>query len=211
MLNRDLGPVTVMGFARYRKKDGVDPAELIGAAREWQDSFLGKQSGISMHCFLGNLKGEFADAILATDQQSFMAMAQAHPDAPSSARLMELLDKDSIQLKQNSLLGGPKPVPTGFSCVEFGTFTPNGAVFSEDRMMAASDRIEQDYLAGFRETKAHFMGKIDDNTYSEIAFVETSGAARDICNGYVGNKTCMPLLELFDLNSVDLDFWHVLA
>lgn len=211
MLNRDLGPVTVMGFARYHKKTGVDSAELIAAAREWQTSFLGEQPGIAMHCFLGNLIGEFADAILATDQQSFLAMAQAHPDAPSSIRFMDMLDKDSIQLKQNSLLGGPKPVPTGFSCVEFGTFAPKDAVFSEDRMMAASDRIERDYLAGFSEAKAHFMGKIDDSTYSEIAFVETSGAARCICNGYIGNETCMPLLDLFDPISVDLDFWHVLA
>lgn len=79
MLRRDIGPVTVMGFARYSAKPEVDPAELIAAARIWQQEFLANQPGIAMHCFLGNLKGEFADAILATDEASFIAMAQEHP------------------------------------------------------------------------------------------------------------------------------------
>jgi hypothetical protein len=212
MLKRDLGPITVMGFARYSTKAGVDPSELVTAARIWQKEFLTEQQGIAMHCFLGNLKGEFADAILATDQASFMAMAQAHPSAPSSAPLMKMLDSDSIRLSQNILLGEPKSLPECFSCIEFGTFNPKDAAsFSEAKMMEASDRIERAYLSRFDETKAHFMGKVDDNTYSEIAFVETSAAAREICNGYVGDADCHPLLGMFDPETVDLDYWHVLA
>lgn len=212
MLKQKPGPVTVMGFARYRLKDGVAPADLVAAARDWQKSFLAKQPGIEMHCFLGNLTGDFADAILATDAACFGAMARAHPDAPSSAPLMEMLDNDSIRLTLNTLLGGPKQVPEHFSCIEFGTFEPKDrTVFSEAEMMVASDRIEQGYLSRFSEDRAHFMGRIDDGKYSEIAFVESSGAARAICNGYVGDPDCAPLLEQFDPVSVDLDFWHVLA
>ncbi len=212
MFKRDLGPVAVMGFARYSLEDGVDPAEFVVAARAWQKSFLGEQPGIAMHCLLGNLRGEFADVILATDQASFIAMSQTHSAHPSSAPLMKMLDKESIRLTLNTLLGGSKSLPEGFSCVEFGTFQPkDSASFSEANMMAASDKIEQKYLPRFQEAKAHFMGKIDDNTYSEIAFVETSGAAREICNGYVGDPNCLPLLEQFEPTSVDLDFWHLLA
>jgi len=212
MLKRDLGPVGIMGFARYSLNNGVDPVEFVAAAREWQLSFLKKQPGIAMHCLLGNLRGEFADAILATDQASFIEMSQSHSSHPSSAPLMEMLDSGSIRLAMNTLLGGTKSVPSGFSCIEFGTFQPKvGALFSENDMMAASSKIEQEYLPRFKEAKAHFMGKIDDKTYSEIAFVETSGAAREICNGYVSDPNCLPLLEQFEPTSVDLDFWHVLA
>lgn len=212
MLELNPGPVSVMGFARYHLMEGVASADLVAAARDWQRSFLAKQPGIVMHRFLGNLKGDFADAILATDAASFGEMAKRHPDAPSSIPLMEMLDKDSIRLTLNTLMGGPKPVPEHFSCVEFGTFKPKArTTFSEAKMMAASERIEQGYLSRFSETRAHFMGRIDDSTYSEIAFVETSGAARAICNGYVADPDCAPLLEQFDPASVDLDFWHVLA
>ncbi|SDX23447.1 hypothetical protein [Litoreibacter albidus] len=212
MLKKDIGPVTVMGFARYRIKGGVDAAEFVAAARVWQQEFLAAQPGIAMHCLLGNLKGEFADAILAIDPEAFGAMAQAHARAPSSAALMEMLDPDSIRLTQNLLLGGPKQLPDEFSCVEFGTFNPKDmATFSEDKMMDASDRIENAYLPRFGEAKSHFMGRVDETTYSEIAFVETSGAAREICNGYLNDADCLPLLEMFDPQTVDLDFWHVLA
>lgn len=212
MLRRELGPVAVMGFARYRLVEGTKPAEFLQAAVNWQEQFLAKCDGIAMHCVLGNLDGEFADAILATDQKSFGLMAEAHPSHPASEPLMGMLDRDSIRLTGNQLLGGPKELPSGFSCIEFGTFRPsNGPGFSESGMMAVSDAIEQQYLARFSESRAHFMGKVDDGTYSEIAFVETSGAARKICGGYVGDETCQGLLNMFEPETVDLDFWHVLA
>lgn len=212
MLIRDLGPVTVMGFARYRPKPGVDPAALIAAVRDWQKGFLAHQPGIAMHCFLGNLNGEFADAILATDRAAFQAMAQAHATAPSSAPLMDMLDRDSIRLAENALLGHPKALPGDFSCIEVGTFRPQDpATFSKARLMEASDRIERTYLPRFPESRAHFIGRLNETTWSEIAFVECSGAAREICGGYVGDADCQPLLEMFDPASVDLDFWHVLA
>lgn len=211
MLKRDLGPVTVMGFARYRAKEGVDPADLIAAARVWQRDFLAHQPGIAMHCFLGNQTGEYADAILATDPASFMAMAEAHAAAPSSGAFMEFLDRDSIRLTQNMLLGGPQHVPQGFACIEFGSFSPKETDVSDEAIQMAAERIRQDYLSRLDESKAHFMARIDDTTYSEIAFVETEGAAREICNGYLKEPACLPLLGMFDPASVDLDFWHVLA
>jgi hypothetical protein len=212
MLRKDIGSVAVMGFARYSAKPGVDPTELIAAARVWQKEFLENQPGIAMHCFLGNMKGEFADAILATDEEAFLAMAQKHPNEPSSAPLMKMLDTNTIRLAKNDLLGQPKSLPEGFSCIEFGTFNPKDpASFSETDLMAASDKLEQTYLSRFDETKSHFIGRIDENTYSEIAFVETSGAAREICAGYTENDDCSPMLVMFDPDTVDLDFWHVLA
>ncbi len=212
MLVKNLGPVTMMGFARYSKKQGVDTAELIEAVRQWQRGFLCEQPGIAMHCFLGNAAGSFADAIMAVDSASFEEMARQHGSHPSAQRLMEMLDPDSIRLTPNLLLKDNVKVPTGFSCIEFGTFRPKiDAGFSQSQMLEVSARIESEYLADFEESQQHIMGRIDEDTYSEIAFVKTSGAAREICAGYVGNPACEALLQMFDPASVDLDFWHVLA
>lgn len=212
MLRKNIGPVTVMGFARYSAKAGVDPADLIAATRVWQTEFLAHQPGIAMHCFLGNLNGDFADAILATDEASFIAMAQEHPKAPSTGPVMEKLDRESIRLTKNNLLGEPVPLPPAFSGVQFRSFSPQEpTTFTEEGLLEASRKLEGAYLSKFDEAKSHFVARIDEGTYSEIAFVESSGAAREICAGYAGNKDCDALQDMFDPKSVDLDFWHVLA
>ncbi|MGX1496033.1 hypothetical protein ACSSV1_001054 [Labrenzia sp. MBR-25] len=212
MLRKDLGPMKVMGFARYEAKPGVGLPELIAAARLWQKEFLSNQPGIAFHCFLGNATGGYADAILARDEASFAAMSEAHMQAASSRAFMELLEPGSIRLCLNRLMLDLDAVPEGFSAIEFGTFRPNkDGGFSEEALMAASRRIEQEYLAALPEARAHLMARAGDDTYSEICLVETEGAAREICAGYVSNAACAPLLNLFDPDSVDLDFWHVLA
>lgn len=212
MLRKDLGEMKVMGFARYRAKDEVNPAELIGAARRWQKEFLEKQPGIAMHCFLGNLTGEYADAILATDETAFAEMSEAHMQAESSRAFMDLLEPGSIRLCKNILQQPLDAIPEGFCAIEFGTFRPKGGNgFNEGALNAAAARVKQEYLSRFPESRAHRIGKIDGETYSEICFVETVGAAREICAGYINEDACLPLLSLFDPESVDLDFWHVLA
>ncbi|WP_085905765.1 hypothetical protein [Kiloniella majae] len=212
MFQTNLGSLKTMGFARYEKRDGVETAEIIEAALNWRHDFLSTQEGIAMHCFLGNDKGHFADAIMASDHQSFMAMSENHPQAKSSQKFMALLKPDSIRLAANTILKEDVVVPTDFSCIEFGTFSPKSPEqFDQKAMLDISDRIEEKYLSTFTEPRAHFMGKVDDTTYSEIAFVENLGMARRICNGYVQDDTCLKLLNIFDPESVDLDFWFKLA
>ncbi len=210
MLKKDLGPLKMMGFARYEKCDGVVTEDLIEAALNWRHDFLDKQDGIAMHCFLSNTKGQFADAIMAVDQAAFMSMSENHPKAESSQAFMELLKPENIRLTPNTILKDGVTVPNDFSCIEFGTFKPN-ADFTETSMLEISQKIEEKYLSGFSESKAHFMGRVDETTYSEIAFVENLGMARRICNGYIQDDTCLELLSIFDPESVDLDFWYKLA
>jgi hypothetical protein len=96
--------------------------------------------------------------------------------------------------------------------MEFGSFKPKDkASFSEERMMAASSRIEQNYLSRFDASRAHFMGKTGEHSFSEITFVKTLGEAQEICHGYVNDADCQPLLNMMDPASVDLDFWYLLA
>ncbi|KLN61809.1 hypothetical protein WH96_05825 [Kiloniella spongiae] len=212
MFEKNFDSLKTMGFARYEKRDDVETADIIEAALNWRHDFLSTQEGIAMHCLLGNDKGHFADAIMATSQQSFMTMCENHPKAKSSQEFMALLKPDSIRLTANTILKENAAVPTDFSCIEFGTFNPKSPdQFDEKVMLEISDRIEQKYLSKFTEPRAHFMGKVDDATYSEIAFVENLGMARRICNGYVQDDTCLELLSIFDPESVDLDFWFKLA
>jgi hypothetical protein len=212
MMKKSLGPLTMMGFSRYEKLENVETEELIGACLDWRRKFLDKQDGIAMHCFLGNIKGQFADAILAVNQKSYLDMAERHSEDASSEAFMALLNPESIRLMPNLILKQGVEVPTDFSCIEFGTFQPKqDSGFSETEMLSVSGKVEDEYLANYSQPREHFLGKIDDNTYSEISFVQTLGAAREICNGYVENPVCGELLAMFDPESVDLDFWFVLA
>ncbi len=212
MLKKDLGPLKMMGLARYEKRDGVETEAMIEAALNWRHDFLDKQEGIAMHCFLSSTKGQFADAILATDQAAFMAMSENHPKFESSQAFMELLKPESIRLTPNMLLKDNIQVPDDFSCIEYGTFSKDDSKeFTEAGMLDITSRIEEKYLSKFSEPRAHIMGKVDDDTYSEIAFVENLGMARRICNGYIVDGTCLELLSIFDPESVDLDFWFKLA
>lgn len=202
---------TVMGFTRYEKKKNEKSEDLIQASMEWQRNFLKKQSGVVMHRLLGNLRGQFADAILAVDKASFVKMTEQYKEDASSKALMELIEPGSIKPMLNLILKEVQ-VPTDFSCIEFGTLQPKkDSGFSEAAMLAASKRLEDEYLASYSQARAHCLGKIDENTYSEIAFVKTLGAAREICNGYLSNDICGKLLAMFDPASFDLDFWFVLA
>ncbi|HIP78586.1 MAG TPA: hypothetical protein EYH07_09025 [Kiloniellaceae bacterium] len=211
-MNKTLGTLSVLGFARYEKRAEVDSSDLIAAVLAWRRGFLDHQPGIAAHCFLGNLQGHFADLILAVDQASYDAMVQAHPQAAASQAMAALLKPQSIRLTPCRILKDFTTLPADFSCIEFGSFrAPAGADFDERRLLEVSAEIEADYLARHPESRAHFLARIDPATYAEVSFVQSLGAAREICFGYRDDRTCRRLLEMFDPESVDLDFWFVLA
>ncbi len=203
---------SMMGFARYKKREGVEVETLIEACMKWRSQFLEHQEGIIKHYFLGNLKGEFADAIFARDQAAYQNMAQRYPENESSKTLMTLLEPGSIRLAPTTILKDSVNIETDFSCIEFGTFQPKKeANFSEDQLLAVSKKIEDDYLAQQPETREHFIGKVDKATYAEVSFVKTLGAARKICHNYVNVPICGEMLTMFDSETVDVDFWYLLA
>lgn len=84
--------VQTIGFARYSKHPSASAEDLITTCLRWRHEFLDQQPGILAHRLLGNLKGRFADIVMADSRQSFDAMAAAHPQAESSRALLERLD-----------------------------------------------------------------------------------------------------------------------
>ncbi len=204
--------VQTIGFARYQARTETAPETLLEACLRWRHEFLDRQHGIVGHRMLGNLRGHYADIIFAETREHFDAMAAAHPNAPSSTAMLQLLDPSTIVLRTNDVLGSPIPVPTDFSCVEYGTFSPKpGVTGNVSSIIDASTRIERDYLPRHPESRGHAIARVDENTFSELAFVHTLAGARRICGGYVDDPSCADLLGQFDPDSTDLDFWFVLA
>lgn len=204
--------MSVAGFARYEKRAEAETGRLIDAALTWQEEFLHPMDGILFHAFLGNLRGGFADVILARDDARFDAMLSAHMEAPSARAFMALLDTDSIRLSRNRILKPVASPPSDFSCVEFGTFAiADGAKADEPDVLAISDRIEAEYLDRHDNTRLHFIGRGGEGRFCEVTFGRSLGETKRLCEGYVGHPVCQPLLDLCDPASVDLDFWFVLA
>lgn len=211
-MNWDGTDPTILGFARYQLQKGATADQLIDCSWNLKQQFLSQQEGIVEHWLLGNLKGEFADAILAVDEQAFDAMSDGYSKAESAAAVFALLDPETIRLRKNEILKPGIKVPTGFSCIEYGTFKPKqDGNFSKESLLVASKNIEEKYLHDSDNTVEHFVGRVNDDTYSEVVFGKTLGQTRRTCFGYVGNPVCEELLGLFDSDSVDLDFWYVLA
>ncbi len=203
---------TIMGFARYFKKEECHPELLIEACHNWKQGFLSNQQGIQKHYFFGNLAGEFADIIFAQDAKSFATMAENMQSDQSSMEFIELLQTETIKLTQNIILKSDLKIPEHFSCMEFGSFklNKNKEVMEQD-LLAASREIETDYLSQHQATVEHFIGKIETDTYSEITFYKTLAEARKICSGYIGNPSCEKLLNLIEPETTDLNFWFLLA
>ncbi len=203
---------TMMGFARFEKRDSVEAQALIEASLRFRREFLYTQPGIVKHCLLANLEGQFADAIFASNRESYDEMVRRYPEQESASGIMSLLEPSSVRLTPTAILGDQIRVPDDFACLEFGTFEPKQpGQFSEGLFVAASRRVESQYLSSFAESKGYFVGKVDDDTYAEVALVQSLGAAREICGGYGENPVCADLVALFDPASVDLDFWYLLA
>ena len=212
MLIRDKETVTVLGFARYETRDGVATEEVIAAALRWQEEFLAAQPGIAFHAFMGNGEGRYADAILARDEAAFAEMARRHPETESGLAFMGLLKPETISLCQSVILKDGVAPPETCGAIEFGTFAlASGSDATLETVRRRSTQIDDAYLSGERAVAAHFVTRIDDTRFCEVSFGRSVGELRRLCNGYVGHPDCQPFLDLMAAESVDLDFWHVLA
>ena len=77
--------------------------------------------------------------------------------------------------------------------------------------MTVSENIEKEYLNAFENTKAHFIGSVQENRVSEITLGETLGKTKEICFGYFNNQICKPLLDISDEATIEIDFWYLIA
>ncbi|OUR76678.1 hypothetical protein A9Q83_14010 [Alphaproteobacteria bacterium 46_93_T64] len=209
MLNKHLNSYSVMGFATFNKRPGVETSAIIDASLNWSREFLGPLEGIGFHCLFQNMNGGFADIILATDFEALGQMNEDFSSSETSAKMMQLLDPDSIKLNAMAISQEGFTPPEDFSCLEVGFMKSETS--SKEQILKHSQMLEENYLRKFDNTKGHFIGEIEPGSYTDVTFGRTLGDTRKICMDFDNDQTAKEFLSLFDPSSFKLDFWSLLA
>jgi hypothetical protein len=203
---------TVMEFTRFTKADAITDEDLISLIMKFENDYLKNQSGLIFHCLVRNLKGEYANLLFAEDIQSIKDIENGFTSNATAKEFMKSIKPQTVKVHYHKILKDNFQVPDNFSCFEYGTFSPkdHSHIF-EENLLLVSAQIESTYLDTFENTLSHFMGKIDDETYSEITFGRTLGETKQICYGYYNIESGMKMMSMCDPETMDLEFWYLIA
>lgn len=200
----------VMEFTSFKKKENVTDDELIQAVIQFETSFLANQEGILFHCLVRNFNNDYANVLFADNMDSINKLFDAANNNKSAKYFFSLIENESVNIIIHQIEKKNFMIPEHFSCVEHGTFSLKNKVEFE-KLIKVSNTIEKEYLSKSDNTKAHFIGIISENLYSEVAFGKTLGKTKEVCFGYMENSFCKPLLEMADETTMKLDFWYLIA
>lgn len=198
-----------MEFTSFKKKDTVTDDELINAILQFEIQ-LAKQNGFIFHCLVRNFKNEYANVLFVENFENLNDIETHLMQIPEAQNFFKLIEKQSIKIEFHHIQKNNFQIPLYFSCIECGTFSLKNEN-KANQLLSISNTIETNYLNTFENTSEHFIGKIKSNKFSEITFGKTLGQTKKICFGYFQNPFCTPLLELADENSMELDFWYLIA
>jgi hypothetical protein len=198
-----------MEFTSFKKKETVTDDELINAVMKFE-TVLSKQSGVIFHCLVRNFKNEYSNVLFVTEIDDLRKLEENVMQLQEAQDFFKLIDEQSIRMAFHEILKDDFLVPNHFSCFECGTFELKNK--NENlKLLTVSESIEKKYLYTFENTRAHFIGSVKENRFSEITIGETLGKTKEICFGYFNNQFCKPLLEMADETTMDLDFWYLIA
>jgi len=198
-----------MEFTSFKKKETVTDDEIINAVMKFE-TVLSRQNGVIFHCLVRNYKNEYANVLFVTEIDDLKKLEENVMQLQEAQDFFKLIDEQSIKMKFHKILKDDFVVPNHFSCVECGTFSLKNE--NENlKLLTISENIEKEYLTPFENTKAHFIGSLKENRFSEITIGETLGKTKEICFGYFNNPFCKPLLEMADETTMELDFWYLIA
>ncbi|WP_246034360.1 hypothetical protein [Empedobacter tilapiae] len=169
---------------------------------------LSKQDGVIFHCLVRNFKNDYANVLFVKEIDNLKKLEENLIQLQESQDFFKLIDEQSSRITFHKILKDNFVVPNHFSCVECGTFELKN---DYDQLLTISESIENEYLNTFENTKAHFIGSINENRFSEITIGETLGKTKEICYGYFNNPFCKQLLEMADETTMELDFWYLIA
>ncbi len=200
----------VMEFTSFKKKESVTDDELIQAVIQFEALFLANQDGVLFHCLVRNFNNEYANVLFVDNMDSLNKLLETANKNDSAKHFFSLIENESVNMIFHKIEKENFIIPEYFSCVEHGTFSlKNKDKF--DNLIKVSNTIEKEYLNKTENTKAHFIGTISENIYSEVTFGETLGKTKESCFGYIENVFCKPLLEMADETTMKLDFWYLVA
>ncbi|WP_314242769.1 hypothetical protein [Empedobacter tilapiae] len=196
-----------MEFICFKKKQTVTDDELINAVMKFE-KVLSKQDGVIFHCLVRNFKNDYANVLFVKEIDNLKRLEENLIQLQESQDFFKLIDEQSSRIIFHKILKDNFVVPNHFSCVECGTFELKN---DYDQLLTISESIENEYLNTFENTRAHFIGSINENRFSEITIGETLGKTKEICYGYFNNPFCKQLLEMADETTMELDFWYLIA
>lgn len=199
----------VMEFTRFRKKKDVSDDELLLAVLKFETT-LSLQQGLVFHCLVRNYDNEYANVLFSESIQCLKDLENHIGDLPEVKNFFNLIEPKSVQVEYHEIQKESFQVPDVFSCVERGIFSIRVDHHVYD-LLQISQNIEEQYLNMFDNTQAHFIGKINANTFSEITLGKTLDATKNTCMGYLDDPSCQELLAIADQDSMELDFWYLIA
>jgi hypothetical protein len=201
-----------MEFTTFAKADNVTDEELMSLVLKFESNYLQKQSGLIFHCLVRNLKGEYANLLFAENIESIKNIENGFSSNESAKDFIVAINPQTVKIRYHEILDNNFQIPKGFSCFEHGVFSPKKeSEFSEKNLLSVAKKIEKSHLNNFENTLGHFIGKIDNETYSEITFGQTLGKTRETCYDYLNIEAGMEMMNMFNPETMDLDFWYLMA
>jgi len=202
----------VMEFTKFEKAENVTNEDFITSVMNFEKEYLSKQGGIAFHCLVRNLKGEFANLLFADSMETLKEIENGFMENEASKSFMGNINPKTVKVHHHEILKENFQVPENFACFGHGTFSPKEENdFLEKDLLTVSNQIETEYLDTYENSLGHFVGKINNERYSEIAFGKTLGKTREICFGYFGIEPGMKMLNMFNSETMNLDFWYLIA
>lgn len=198
-----------MEFTSFKKKETVTDDELINAVLKFE-TVLAKQSGVIFHCLVRNFKNEYANVLFVENIEHLHLLSKEVASYPEAKDFFLLIEMKTAKMEFHEILKDDFKVQEGFACVECGTFTLKEDS-TIDSLLKVSEDIEKYYLSNFDNNLGHFVGRVEAKKVSEIALGKTYAKTKQECYGYYENQYGQAFLNLADLNSVELDFWYLIA
>ncbi len=198
-----------MEFTRFRKKESVTDDELLSAVLEFEKA-IGSQNGLISHCLVRNYDNEYANVLFSESIQSLKELGDNFGHLSSVKNFFQLIEMSSVKIEYHDIKKENFVFPSDFSCIEKGTFSLNDSKDAE-KLPCISEDIENEYLSKFDNTKAHFIGQVEPHLFSEITIGKTLALTKQVCTGYFDDPFCIKLLDILNKETMNLDFWYVIA
>lgn len=198
-----------MEFTRFRKKESISDDEILLATLEFEKA-ISSQNGLIFHCLVRNFENEYANVLFSESIESLKNLGPNFGKHSAVKNFFQLIEISSVKVEYHEIKKENFLVPSDFSCIEKGTFSLN-STDDVGKLQQISEDIETQYLNQFENTKAHFIGQIDSNLFSEITIGKTLAKTKHICFGYFDNPYCLELLNRANKQSMELDFWYLIA
>jgi uncharacterized protein YifE (UPF0438 family) len=198
-----------MEFTSFKKKETVTDDELTNAVLKFE-SALANQSGVIFHCLVRNFKNEYANALFVENIEHLHLLSKEVASFPEAKDFFSLIEMGTVKMEFHEILKDDFKIPMGFACIEHGTFTLKEAA-TVDSFIEASNKLEKNYLSTFDNNLEHFVGGIKGKKVSEVAIGKAYAKTKQVCYGYFENQYGQALLNLADMETVELDFWYLIA